>query len=422
MSLTSYAENFEDVLLWRALRHVPQGWYVDVGAGHPQRDSVTRAFYERGWRGLNLEPSASLAALLRAARPADVTLPVAAGAQAARGVLFELPGSHGSCDDEARARALAGDGEILRREVEVQALDTLLAAHAPAAIHFMKIDANGAEAQVLAGLDLRRWRPWIVLVDSRAGSAWEARLLAAGYALAQDDGQNRYYAAAEQPQLLQALRLPPNAADDFVLVEDHPRAWPLAEWRRRVQEADATRAWALAHVQEWKDKHHQLGDAQQRASRAEGELEALRPRLANAEYTVSVLAPRLQQAESQLAGVYASLSWRVTRPLRAGKLLARRALGWLRRQPGRARRGAVGALKAGAMGAVRYVQARPRLAFFVRRQVSRFPWLVQALRTVVLRMQARQPAPHDAAPAATADLPAAARQVLDDLRRARHPS
>jgi hypothetical protein len=32
MPFISYAQNYEDVILWRALRHVEKGFYVDVGA------------------------------------------------------------------------------------------------------------------------------------------------------------------------------------------------------------------------------------------------------------------------------------------------------------------------------------------------------------------------------------------------------
>src|ERR1700761_8288608 len=54
--IVSYAQNREDVLLWRALHDLPAGFYIDVGAEDPTKDSVTRAFYERGWGGINVEP------------------------------------------------------------------------------------------------------------------------------------------------------------------------------------------------------------------------------------------------------------------------------------------------------------------------------------------------------------------------------
>lgn len=61
MTVRTYAQNFEDVLLWRALRHVPEGRYVDVGAGHPELHSVTKLFYDAGWSGINIEPVPELA-------------------------------------------------------------------------------------------------------------------------------------------------------------------------------------------------------------------------------------------------------------------------------------------------------------------------------------------------------------------------
>lgn len=64
MGIVSYAQNFEDVMLWRALGHIENGFYVDIGAQHPTIDSVSKAFYERGWSGINVEPVDAYIALL----------------------------------------------------------------------------------------------------------------------------------------------------------------------------------------------------------------------------------------------------------------------------------------------------------------------------------------------------------------------
>ena len=77
MPFTSYAQNFEDVMLWRALRHVDKGCYIDVGAQHPVVDSVSKAFYEHGWRGIHVEPVPQYANLLRADRPDETVLQLA---------------------------------------------------------------------------------------------------------------------------------------------------------------------------------------------------------------------------------------------------------------------------------------------------------------------------------------------------------
>ena len=67
----SYAQNFEDLMLYRALGHVGHGCYVDVGAQHPEVDSVSKAFFDRGWHGVHVEPVPHYANLLREARPGD---------------------------------------------------------------------------------------------------------------------------------------------------------------------------------------------------------------------------------------------------------------------------------------------------------------------------------------------------------------
>ena len=88
----SYAQNQEDVVLARALRPDDrEGFWVDVGAGDPVLDSVTAAFAERGWRGVNVEPLPREHERLCAARPADTNLRVALGATAGQGNLFVEP-------------------------------------------------------------------------------------------------------------------------------------------------------------------------------------------------------------------------------------------------------------------------------------------------------------------------------------------
>ena len=72
--MISYAQNFEDVILWRAFKDVNCGRYVDVGAFHPEIDSVTKWFYDQGWSGINIEPVPESFDALNAARSRDQNL------------------------------------------------------------------------------------------------------------------------------------------------------------------------------------------------------------------------------------------------------------------------------------------------------------------------------------------------------------
>src|ERR1700730_7087413 len=82
MAFISYGQNCEDVILRRALREVERGFYVDVGAADPKEDSVTCAFYERGWSGINIEPVDEDFDNMTKARPSETNLKVPGGREA----------------------------------------------------------------------------------------------------------------------------------------------------------------------------------------------------------------------------------------------------------------------------------------------------------------------------------------------------
>ena len=90
-NIISYAQNFEDVMLWRALGHIENGFYIDLGAQDPLIDSVSMAFHEHGWRGIHVEPTPHYAELLRQQRPGDTVIQAAVGNGPAVLTFFEIP-------------------------------------------------------------------------------------------------------------------------------------------------------------------------------------------------------------------------------------------------------------------------------------------------------------------------------------------
>ena len=463
MSMTCYAHNFEDVLLRRALAGVARGVYLDAAAGDPLAGNATQAFYELGWHGVNLEPAPARWRRLCQARPADVNLALAPAAAAGRGAWYELVGGPGadSTRDAALARRHRDAGrDVVEHSVALDTLDAVCSRHfdRDAALHFVKLGA----ADALAGLDLQRWRPWILVLRADATTALPA-LTSARYRLAHADGYQQFYVADEHAALGAALALAPHPADDFVLCEDHHYSHPLAALRQRAAAAEAdaaaSRGWAQDHVREWRQKFERIEAAEQRADLAEREARAAEQRAAAAaqqraeadgraeaaeqqraaaaaalahmnaradaaDAELLGLRPRTAHAEGTLAAIHASVSWRLTRPLREANHLQARARAALRALPGRLARAARRVVRGLAGAALRFVIARPRLSFFLHRHISRLPFMLPMLRTLKMRFQVQQT--HNAADAAAAaalpadldSLPESARQVFDDLRRA----
>jgi FkbM family methyltransferase len=251
MGIVSFAQNREDVRLARVLT-APSGFYIDVGAADPTTISVTRHFSDRGWHGINIEPRAAAAAALRDALPRDITLENVAGRTAGETTFFEMERpelGEVSTADPARAAELARTGHTLvERRLSAVTLAEVCEKYAPAVIDFLSIDVEGAEADVIAGADWRRFRPRIVIVESvqvitvaATHAEWEPMLLEAGYVFVVDDGINRFYVTREEAgTLAEPLARPVSWLDRYEPYEY------LAEIERIQAEARA--AIAAAHA------------------------------------------------------------------------------------------------------------------------------------------------------------------------------
>lgn len=297
MTLISYAQNFEDVMLWRALRHVRAGFYVDIGANDPTIDSVTRWFYDQGWSGINVEPVPHWFDKLQADRPRDVNVQCAISNQDGPLTLYDIPDTGLSTLDSSIAQRHHSTGcQVNTLSVPVLTLDALLARHAAGKdIHFLKIDVEGAETQVLQSTSLSLFRPWIIIVEATAPRSpqtnhhdWEHLLLGQQYTFAYFDGLNRFYVAQEHSQLLAALHTPPNTFDSFTRYsESQARSDNLHLRQQLLTQAHAHHA-----------RQQQVEQLQQ---------------------SVQTLQGQLSHALQRVDALQASTSWRITAPLRALK-------------------------------------------------------------------------------------------------------
>ena len=221
----SYAQNFEDVMLLRALKDVSNGFYIDVGAHHPVIDSVSKAFHDIGWHGIHVEPTPEHANLLRSQRPDDVVIQAAVSDTRDTIAFFEMYGlstGNPAIAEMHRARGI----ESARIVVPCLTLDDVITQAGEREIHWLKIDVEGMEHQVIRGWHSSHL-PWIVVVESTVPNSteenweqWEPLLVAKGYQFAYFDGLNRFYVSPEHLSLLAAFRASPNVFDDFTLHGD----------------------------------------------------------------------------------------------------------------------------------------------------------------------------------------------------------
>ena len=301
--IISYSQNFEDIMLWRALKSVEKGFYIDVGAFSPDADSVTRLFYEKGWTGINIEPNPLFLNSLKDRRSRDLNLPFAVSETSGfrEFHISENTGLSTLSDSVASEHRQKLNLAFKKINVEVISLvdvwNRYISINSP--VHFLKVDVEGSELAVLRGNDWRCNRPWIVVVEAtypmspvECYQMWEHILLDADYLFAYADGLNRFYVSREQSHLMETFKYPPNVFDNFILSSQKHLSLKLNALERNFEEESERARNAETAVKEMQNR-----------------LERETDRARNAE-------ARNQILEDQIQRMLNSRSWKLTKPLR----------------------------------------------------------------------------------------------------------
>ncbi|MDD2799971.1 MAG: FkbM family methyltransferase [Methylococcales bacterium] len=371
MSFISYAQNFEDVMLWRALKNIEKGFYIDVGANDPSIESVTKAFYERGWNGINIEPINSHFTDLQIERPRDINLHCAAGSSKGEIEIWECDIRGWASVDKLAIEKHTAMGKVGKyHKVPMATLAEICQQHAQHEIHFLKIDVEGFERSVLEGMDFGRFRPWIVVVEATRPNSteedyfeWEGLLVEANYLFAYADGLNRFYLALEHKYLAEALKYPPNVFDNFVRIDQF-----MAETNFQKAEAKVQVAEAVAH-----------------------------------------------QAEVAVIAIQNSSSWRLTAPLRMVGRTVKSAFHLAKVTKRKKNKEKINLLLTHAK---LYINRRPKLRRLIFSILARFPTLVGRIRQATGVDSSEQRAFSHIA-TESANLPPRARRIYADLIAAR---
>jgi len=305
--IISYAQNYEDVMLWRALKHVRNGFYIDVGANDPTIDSVTNLFYENGWSGINIEPIEDHFIALQSQRARDINLQCAIGSTEGNIELWKCDiRGWATADREVIADHVAKGNVGQYLKVPMTTLNKVCEQFASGDIHFLKIDVEGFERPALEGLDLNLFRPWVVVVEATRPNTvieihqqWEFLLLGANYDFVYADGLNRFYLSHEHLELKSAFKYPPNFFDEFVKS-------PQIEGN----------VWAEAILARVTQAEEKVVQANAQALNAETRVLSAEERVVNAESRALSAEERAVNAEKGIVSILSSSSWRITAPLR----------------------------------------------------------------------------------------------------------
>jgi FkbM family methyltransferase len=369
----SYAQNFEDVMLWRAFFDITRGSYIDVGAQHPEIDSVSKAFYMRGWRGAHVEPLPEYAELLRKDRPDEQVFQAALGTTSGLETIYAIPNTGLSTTQAivAERHKLESGFESNSIVVPRVTLDDVFKSIQQTDIHWLKIDVEGSERAVLEGWKNLSFRPWVIVIEATSPGSqvenhdlWEALIVERDYWCVYRDGLNRFYLADEHLILKDRFTYPPNVFDDACFSGLASAPWTrlvTSNYEQRLEsqrellekrafEAEQKAASVITDlrldlseldqevislrqslVKRDREMTYELTAANKRLEELQlnSELQEQRwaVRVNDAKAGVDQLQLRLTEVTTQLHQIQSSRSWRITYPLRKSARFVRRLLG-----------------------------------------------------------------------------------------------
>jgi FkbM family methyltransferase len=208
----SFAQFGEDVVFKYVLLSVRDIFYIDIGAYDPWYDNVTKWIsMSGGGHGINVEPQEFYYNRLKIDRPNDINLHTAVGDSEGVLEMYAFEGATTALKEYALTHYTPFS---VQTTILAKICDTYVKPEQP--IHFLKIDVEGYEKQVLSGADFKKYRPWIVMLEATIPSTetiricdeptydeWEDILFANGYCFAKQYGINRFYLANEHEDLLE---------------------------------------------------------------------------------------------------------------------------------------------------------------------------------------------------------------------------
>ncbi|BCK01210.1 FkbM family methyltransferase [Anaerocolumna chitinilytica] len=195
----------EDLIFAFVLRNMKEIFYIDVGAFDPQFGSVTKCFYDCGSHGINIEPLTKQYHMLVKDRPRDININALCSNIDKNEFDFYINESSSTA-----VASYASDKNKIKK-IKSVTLKNIIEKYLPEnqVVHFLKIDVEGFEKEVLEGMDFQCCRPWIVMLESTLPGTdiptwqnWESIIVSNGYSFAGQYGVNRFYVESSVAELL----------------------------------------------------------------------------------------------------------------------------------------------------------------------------------------------------------------------------
>lgn len=164
-----YGQNAEDIFLSAYFKNKQKGFYVDIGAHHPIRFSNTYQLYQKGWRGINIDPLPGCMAEFNRKRPLDINLEMGIGKIPGHYTYYSFAEpAYNTVNEERACDVIKNRYSTLKRKIEISinSLKNIFNHHINCPIDLLTIDVEGFELDILSSNDWEKYRPQLIIMES----------------------------------------------------------------------------------------------------------------------------------------------------------------------------------------------------------------------------------------------------------------
>jgi len=164
----SYSQYQEDLIIDSFFNAKSNGSYIDIGAFDPNELSNTKKFYEKGWRGINIDPNSATIKAFEKCRPDDTNLNVGISEKEEEILFYEMNeralSTFNYSDAENSFKQTPGAKIVNQYIVKCLPLKKIFEDYNKP-VDFLSIDVEGYEESVLKSNDWNTYRPTIIVIE-----------------------------------------------------------------------------------------------------------------------------------------------------------------------------------------------------------------------------------------------------------------
>jgi FkbM family methyltransferase len=162
----SYSQSGEDLILSTILNYVKKGFYVDVGANNPYKQSNSCLFYKKKWSGINIDALPGCMKNFNKHRKRDINLEVAIANNKEELIYYNFENTFYNTFDDSMLDQIKKQTKLVSTtKIIPQKLSQIFDNHKINKIDFLSVDVEGLDLEVLQSNNWRKYRPKVIVVE-----------------------------------------------------------------------------------------------------------------------------------------------------------------------------------------------------------------------------------------------------------------